>query len=194
MRLADRAVVNALRIKIGRVPWTRYVADHRATCFLLTSPITTNYLASGCVFVPELRGEERNKGQNPVVELNWKIIAPTSVTTKTCRLTTSVYAAAWMETGAGHVGCSEAINRGMWSTFNTRQSKQRNFPNKLNTPGHGDTKEGLSWSKNQQPAQHTGFILLPIPAWKRPRFRLEVLSLGMSGEELIKAQLLVYML
>lgn len=58
MRLADWAVVNSLRIKIGRVPWTRYAVDHRATCFLLTSPITTNYLGLGYVFAT-LASEEK---------------------------------------------------------------------------------------------------------------------------------------
>lgn len=69
-RLADRGVVDSLGVKIGRVPWTRYVAGHQATCFFLTSPITTNYPASGCVG-SGLRGNSFNLD----FKSNWKIIA-----------------------------------------------------------------------------------------------------------------------
>lgn len=68
-RQADKAVVNSLRVKIGKVPRTRYVADHQATCFFLTSPLTTNYV--GLCVCPCLIG----KSQNSVAELNWKITA-----------------------------------------------------------------------------------------------------------------------
>lgn len=112
MRVADRAVVNSLRIKIGRVPWTRYVADRRATCFLLTSPITTNYLASGYVFAT-LDSEEKKSESSCWIKLENNRL--TSVATQTCSLMTSVYKAKGTETSAQHVGCSVVINRGMWS-------------------------------------------------------------------------------
>lgn len=101
------AVVNSPRVKIGKAPWTRYFSDHWATCFHLTSPITTNSLALGCVLA--------TPGSEEKVRIQFLNYTGKCCLLTCCCLITSVHVVNEPETWRLHVGCSAAINRGMWS-------------------------------------------------------------------------------
>lgn len=152
MRLTDRAAVDSLRIKIGRVAWTRYVPDHQATCFLLTSPITTNYLALGfCVCHPRLWGES----QNTVPESNWKIIAWLLWPRKDLLFDDKCTWGQWNgnEGSTSWVFCGSKQRNA--ECFNICQSKQRKLPKWANNPRAQRYEGGRRWSKNQQPSHQT---------------------------------------
>ena len=111
-----------------------------------------------------------------------------SVITETCCLMTSVYVANRTETRAQHVGCSVVINTGMRSASTIRQSKQRNFPNRLTTPGHRDMR-GLI-QKPTALTKQTSIILFLNLSWK-----IQIRGLVPSGRtEQIKAGHSLYML
>lgn len=121
MRLTDKAVVNSLRIKIGTVPWTRYVSDHPVTCFFLTSPITTNYLALGYVFAPlDSEGKESSR---------WIKLENNCLTCMTTDLLFDGKCVCGQWNGNKSSTCWVFCGNKQRNVecFNTCQSKQRNF-------------------------------------------------------------------
>lgn len=108
----------------------------------------------------------------------------TGVTTQTCCLMTSVHVAkrngnksstCWVFCGnkQRNVGC-----------FNTCQSKQRYFPNRLTTPGHTDTRKGGAVPKINSTHRAGCNYSVSNLVMKGPGLRLEVLSLWARRAEL----------
>lgn len=129
---------------------------------------------------PPRLSEERVRGCRIKLE-NYRL---TGVTTQTCCLMTSAYVAKrnGNKSSTCWVFCGNKQRN--VECFNTCQSKQRYFPNRLTTPGHTDTRKGRAVPKINSTHRAGCNYSVSNLVMKGPGLRLEVSSFKASRAEL----------